>query len=166
MVALLLGAIALLAITFHVSVAAGPPYEAKPDTGRLPDGLRAHLVLRSLEKVLALHRDQIGLSEEQVTQLRAISNEYEKSWIHAEAEARVAETEVRTLSNNDKAELKDIESALIRFAMALASIHLQSIKTLRAVQSVLTPGQREKRGQIFATKRLERRQGSAREKIL
>ena len=35
--ALLLGAIALLAITFHVSVAAGPPYEPKRETGWLFD---------------------------------------------------------------------------------------------------------------------------------
>ena len=160
-VALLLGAIALLAITFHVSVAAGPPYEPKRETGWLFDGLRAHLVLRSLETALAQHRDDIDLSEEQLTQLRAISSEYEKSWIHAEAEARMAEREVRVLSNNEKAELTDIESALIRLATALASIHTQSIKALRAVQSIVRPEQREKWERLLNLKRLESRQGSA-----
>lgn len=117
--------------------------------------------LLKLETALAQHRDDIDLSEEQLTQLRAISSEYEKSWIHAEAEARMAEREVRVLSNNEKAELTDIESALIRLATALASIHTQSIKALRAVQSIVRPEQREKWERLLNLKRLESRQGSA-----
>ena len=143
----LLTAIALGCPTGSVSTVAAPLNECQPEPRSLHpihDAQRAERLLGSLGAVLTFQREELGLSDEQHAKLKALWIEYEKGRRQAEIRVQQAGMEAIKLSNDITADLESIESALIRFGAALASLQMQSIKTLRALRAVVPPQQLEK----------------------
>lgn len=97
-------------------------------------------VLRSLQR----HAKDLGLSGEQVTQLKGLSTDYEKTRIREEADMKLAEVDVRALIHDDKAALSAIEAAVRKAEAAHTALRLDGIKAVRAATAVLTTEQREK----------------------
>ena len=93
---------------------------------------------------LLKHQKDIGLTEEQVTKLKAMSLELDKTRIKAQADILVAERELRALVQDDKADLATIEAKLKQSEMMEVDARLAAIKTKREALALLTPQQREK----------------------
>ena len=93
---------------------------------------------------LLKHQKDIGLTEEQVTKLTAMSLELDKARIKTHADIQVAERELKALVQDDKADLATIEAKLKQSEMMEVGARLAAIKTKREALALLTPQQREK----------------------
>jgi len=102
-----------------------------------------HFVDHTFHSLLR-HAKDLGLSEVQVTKLRAQWAAYEKTRIRGGADMQLAEVDVMTLAHDEKAKMSDIENAVRKSEMAHANLRIETIKTLREASAVLTPEQRDK----------------------
>ena len=91
----------------------------------------------------ALLRDQndLNLSPEQVSKIKALAMGYAKTRIRDEAEVKLAEVDVVALIRNEQSDLSTIEAALRKSESAKTIARLDQVKAIRAVAEVLTPEQ-------------------------
>jgi len=104
---------------------------------------RQHFVGQTFRGLLR-HAKDLGLSQEQVTKLKALMTDYRKTRIRDKAEVKLAEVDVRTLAHDPKAEMSAIESAVHKSEAAQAKLRLDGIRAVREASATLTPEQREK----------------------
>ena len=102
-------------------------------------GGAGHLIRHFLK-----HEKDIGLSAEQVTKLKEMQLNLDKSRIKMEADIQVAERELKALTEDEKTDLGAIESKLKQSEDVQISLRLLSIKTRREATALLTPEQRTK----------------------
>ena len=102
-------------------------------------GGAGHLIRHFLK-----HEKDIGLSAEQVTKLKEMQLNLDKSRIKMEADIQVAERELKALMEDDKTEMATIESKLKQSEDVQIALRLLSIKTRRDATALLTPDQRAK----------------------
>ena len=102
-----------------------------------------HFVSHTFRSLLR-HSRELGLSEEQVTKLKALMTDYSKTRIRDKADVKLAEVDVRTLAHDQKAEMPAIENAVHKSEAARAKLRLDGIKAVREATGTLTPEQREK----------------------
>jgi Spy/CpxP family protein refolding chaperone len=107
------------------------------------DGGMHQFVSHALHSLIGRAKD-LGLSDEQVTKLKVINSDYEKTKIRGEADLKLAEVDVQTLAHDEKADMAAIEAAVRKSEAAHSNLRLEGIKALRAAAGVLTPEQREK----------------------
>jgi Spy/CpxP family protein refolding chaperone len=100
-----------------------------------------HLLLR--------HQRELGLTDEQVAKIKALSLDQDRASIRAKADVKVAERELRALVTDDKTEWAVIEAKVKERAMFDANLHMIGIKARRELASVLSPEQREKQKAIL-----------------
>ena len=93
---------------------------------------------------LLKHEKDIGLTDEQVTKLKAMQLDLDKLRIKSEADIQVAERELKALVEDEKSDLGAIESKLKQSEEFQVSLRLASIKARRDVLALLTPEQRGK----------------------
>lgn len=93
---------------------------------------------------LLKHEKEIGLSADQVTKLKGLQLDLDKTRIKAEADVQVAERELRALTDDEKSDLSAIESKLKQSADLQTALRLAAIKTRRDALALLTPEQRAK----------------------
>ncbi|CAI4033166.1 exported protein of unknown function [Nitrospira tepida] len=93
---------------------------------------------------LLKHEKDIGLTEEQVTKLKAMQLDLDKLRIKSEADIQVAERELKALVEDEKSDLGAIEAKLKQSEDSQVALRLASIKTRREVLALLTPEQRGK----------------------
>lgn len=93
---------------------------------------------------LLMHQKAIGLSEEQVSKIKALRLELDKTRIRTEAEIEVAERELHELVRDEKADLAAIEAKLRHAAELEVSLRLAAVKARREALALLSPEQREK----------------------
>jgi protein CpxP len=93
---------------------------------------------------LLKHRKDIGLTEEQVAKVKAMSLELDKTRIKTGADIRIAERELMALVHDEKTDLGTIEAKLKQSEMLEVDLRLAAIKTKREAWALLTPEQREK----------------------
>lgn len=93
---------------------------------------------------LLKHEKEIGLTAEQVTKLKDIQLNLDKTRIKAEADIQVAERELKALTDDEKSDLGAIEAKLKQSEDMQVGLRLTSIKTKREVLGLLTPEQRAK----------------------
>ena len=102
-----------------------------------------HLVGHTFHSLLR-HAKDLGLSDEQRTQIKTIATDYVKTHIREKAAMKLAEVDVRTLVHNEKADLSAIETAIKKSESTHATLRFEEVKAMRAAVAVLTPEQREK----------------------
>lgn len=107
------------------------------------DGGMHQFVSHALHSLMGRAKD-LGLSDEQVTKLKAINGDYEKAKIRGEADLKLAEVDVQTLAHDEKADMAAIEAAVRKSETAHSNLRIEGIKALRSAAGVLTPEQREK----------------------
>ncbi|BCA54449.1 conserved exported protein of unknown function [Nitrospira sp. KM1] len=93
---------------------------------------------------LLKHEKDIGLTPDQVTKLKDIQLNLDKTRIKNEADIQVAERELRSLTDDEKSDLGAIESKLKQSEDLQVSLRMTSIKTRRDVMALLTPEQKTK----------------------
>jgi periplasmic protein CpxP/Spy len=93
---------------------------------------------------LLKHEKDIGLTAEQVTKLKDIQLNLDKTRIKAEADIQVAERELKALTDEEKSDLGQIEAKLKQSEDMQMALRMTSIKTRREVLALLTPDQRAK----------------------
>ena len=93
---------------------------------------------------LLKHEKEIGLTADQVTKLKDIQLNLDKTRIKSEADIQVAERELKALTDDEKSDLKAIEAKLKQSEDMQVALRMTSIKTRRDVLALLTPEQRAK----------------------
>jgi Spy/CpxP family protein refolding chaperone len=118
------------------------PSEARANPRQHWEG-KSDFASRILHSLLR-EQKELNLSEEQVGKIRAIAVDYARTRIRGEAEAKLAEVDVRSLVFDQKAELPALESAMKKSESAKTALRLERVKALRAAAAVLTPEQLDK----------------------
>jgi len=90
------------------------------------------------------HEKALGLTADQVAKLKEIQLGLDKTRIKAEADIQIAERELKSLTEDDKADLGAIETKLKQSEDLQVGLRMTSIKTHREVMGLLTPEQRAK----------------------
>lgn len=93
---------------------------------------------------LLKHEKDIGLTADQVTKLKDMQLNLDKTRIKSEADIQVAERELRALTEDEKSDLGAIEAKLKQSSELQAQLRMTSIKTRREALALLTPEQRSK----------------------
>jgi Spy/CpxP family protein refolding chaperone len=102
-------------------------------------GMTSH-VLHSLLR----NQSDLGLTEDQVTKLKALALDQDRAKIRAQADVQVANRELRALVTDEKTELSVIEAKIKERESFEAKLSFMKIKAKRDLYAVLTPEQREK----------------------
>jgi Spy/CpxP family protein refolding chaperone len=113
--------------------------------GMAGHGSRAHRTIH----LLLRHQQELGLTEEQVTKIKALSLDQDWASIRAKADVKVAELELRALVSDEKTELAAIEAKVKERAMLEANLHMIGIRARRELSAILSPEQREKQKAIL-----------------
>ena len=92
---------------------------------------------------LVQQREQLGLSAEQVQQVRALATEARKAWIRYEAEARTTEIDLETLMQADPVDLPQVKATVQRLASQRAEMRLALLNAIAKAKALLTPEQRQ-----------------------
>jgi Spy/CpxP family protein refolding chaperone len=106
-------------------------------------GMTSH-GLRSLLK----HQHDLGLTEDQVTKLKALALDQDRAQIRAHADVQVANRELRALVMDEKTELSVIEAKIKERESFEATLSFMRIKAKRDLYAVLMPEQREKQNAL------------------
>ncbi len=93
---------------------------------------------------LLKHQKEIGLTEEQVSKLKALSLDLDRTRIKTEAEIQIAERELASLVHDEKADLSAIEAKVTQSESLEVGLRLAAIKAGREAKALLTPEQRDK----------------------
>ena len=93
---------------------------------------------------LLKHEKDIGLTADQVTKLKEMQLNLDKTRIKSEADIQVAERELRALTEDEKSDLSAIEAKLKQSSELQAQLRMTSIKTRREALALLSPEQRSK----------------------
>jgi protein CpxP len=93
---------------------------------------------------LLKHEQDIGLTAEQVTKLKDMQLDLDKTRIMSEADIQVAERELKALTEDEKSDLGAVEAKLKQSGDLQVGLRMVSIKARRAVLALLTPEQRAK----------------------
>jgi Spy/CpxP family protein refolding chaperone len=90
------------------------------------------------------HAKDLGLSDEQVTKFRSLISTYEKARINGETNVQLAEVDVQSLIQDEKADMAAIESAIRKSETAQANARIEGVKAIKAARTILTPEQVQK----------------------
>jgi len=93
---------------------------------------------------LLRHQKELGLTEEQVSKLKTLSLDFDRSRIKVRADIMVAERELRALIHDDQADMAAIEAKIKESEGLQTGLRVTAIKARREAWSLLTPEQREK----------------------
>lgn len=93
---------------------------------------------------LLKHEKEIGLTADQISKLKDIQLNLDKTRIKTEADIQVAERELKALTDDEKSDLGAIEAKLKQSETLQVGLRMTSIKTRRDVLGLLTPEQRAK----------------------
>ena len=93
---------------------------------------------------LLRHQKEIGLTDDQVTKLKIIQLELDRTRIKTEADIQITERELVALLEDEKADLAAIEAKVKQSESLQVGLRMAAIKAKRAAMALLTPEQREK----------------------
>lgn len=93
---------------------------------------------------LLRHQQELGLTEEQVSRLKTLSLDFDRTTIKVRADIMVAERELRALIRDDRADMAAVEAKIKESEGLQTGLRVTAIKTRREAWSLLTPDQREK----------------------
>ncbi|MBI3806274.1 MAG: periplasmic heavy metal sensor [Nitrospirae bacterium] len=93
---------------------------------------------------LLKNEKDIGLTAEQVTKLKEMQLNLDKTRIKTEADIQVAERELKALTEEEKSDLGAVEAKLKQSADLQVGLRMTSIKARRDVYALLTAEQRAK----------------------
>jgi Spy/CpxP family protein refolding chaperone len=107
-------------------------------------GVTSHL-LRHLLK----NKQELGLTDEQITKLRTVALDADRARIRAKADVMVSERELRAMLWDEKAQLPAIEAKVKEAEAFDATVRIIGIKARRDLMGVLTPEQQAKQKALW-----------------
>ena len=93
---------------------------------------------------LLKHEKDLGLTAEQVTKLKDMQLNLDKTRIKTEADIQVTERELKSLTEDEKSDLGAVEAKLKQSGDLQVGLRMVSVKARREVLALLTPEQRAK----------------------
>ncbi len=105
---------------------------------------RHHASTGHLLRGLLGSQKELGLTEEQVSKLKAIQLDLDRTRIKSEADIMVAERELEALVEDEKADLAAIEGKLKQSEMLEVGLRMAAIKARRDVMAALSPEQSQR----------------------
>lgn len=90
------------------------------------------------------HAKEIGLAFEQISKLKAMQLDLNRTQARTEADIKIARLELHALLEEEHAELSAIQAKVDQLKKAEGALLLAAIKSKRDAMAVLTPDQREK----------------------
>jgi periplasmic protein CpxP/Spy len=95
-------------------------------------------------KHLLKHAKDIGLTQEQISKLKALQLDYKRTEARLEADTKIAKLELYALLEDELADLNAIQTKVEQLKKAEGACLVASIKSKRNAVAMLTPDQREK----------------------
>lgn len=93
---------------------------------------------------LIKHQKELGLTDEQVSKVKQLSLDFDRTKIRTEANILVAERELASLVHEEKADMAAIEAKVKESETFEIGLRVAAIKAKREAWSLLTQEQREK----------------------
>ena len=116
---------------------------------------------RPLITLMLRHREELGLSREQVQGLEQLRADFQREALRREAELRLAETELGTLLDADVPDLGQVEAKLRAIGELGAELRLARIRAIEQGKGLLTQDQRAKLRALLAEPRSPRPRAGA-----
>ncbi len=109
-------------------------------------GMRGDLAFdeHPLITIMLHHRSQLGLTDEQVEQLRALRSNFEKEAIRTGADLRILELELDDLLDAEQVDLAKVEAMVRKEEATRASLRLSRIRAIEQAKTALTAEQRQR----------------------
>jgi hypothetical protein len=98
---------------------------------------------RPLISIILSHRAELGLSAAQVEALERLRTEYQKEAIRAEADVRIAETDLRALLAAEPVDVARVEARIREIEKRRADLRIARVRAIEQGRSQLTTAQRE-----------------------
>ena len=108
---------------------------------------------RPLITLMLRHRDELGLSADQIQSLEQLRADFQREAIRREADLRVAEMELATLLEAEAPDLGQVEAKLREIERLRADLRLARIRVIEQGKARLTPEQRAKLRTLLAEPR-------------
>jgi len=93
---------------------------------------------------LLKHGKEIGLSPEQISKLKAMQLDLNRTQARTEADIKIAKLELQAILEDEKAEFSMIQAKVDQLKKAEGALLLAAIKGKRDAMAMLTPDQRAK----------------------
>ena len=97
-----------------------------------------------LLRYLLMNKQELGLTDEQISKLRAVALDADRARIRASADQMISERELRAMVWDDKTELSAIEAKVKDTELLEAAVRMSGIRAKRELSGVLTPEQKTK----------------------
>lgn len=111
---------------------------------------------RPLITLMLRHREELGLSPEQVQGLERLRAAFQREAIRRDADLRLAEMDLATLLDTEPADLAQVEAKLQEIERGRTELRLARIRTIEQGKALLTPEQRGKLRTLLAEPRPSR----------
>jgi len=102
---------------------------------------------------LLKNKQELGLTDEQITKLRAVALDADRARIRAEAEVKVSKRELRDMMLDEKVQLPAIEAKVKEKESFDATVRIIGIRAKRELIGVLTPEQKTKLKALWEQRR-------------
>lgn len=102
--------------------------------------------------------DEIGLTDNQLDEIKKIQLTGEKKLIDLRAEVQKSQIDLRVLMEDMNAKSSDIEMAYKNLQSNKDALRLEQVRTMLQIRDVLSPNQRAKAKEVMQEKRQERRE--------
>jgi Spy/CpxP family protein refolding chaperone len=111
---------------------------------------------RPLISLMLRHREELGLSREQVQSLERLRADFQRDAIRREADIRIAESELETLLAAEAVDLEQVEAKLRAIAQLGADLRLSRIRAIEQGKGLLTQEQLAKLRALLGDPRASR----------
>jgi Spy/CpxP family protein refolding chaperone len=99
---------------------------------------------RPLITLMLRQRQQLGLSDDQVTKLRGLRSSFEKETIRTRADIRIAELDLDELLDQNQVDLAKAEAVVRKEEGLRTNLRLARINAIEQAKALLTPEQRQR----------------------
>lgn len=104
---------------------------------------------RPVISLILQNREKLGLSSDQVKRLEQLKTEFQKESIRRDADARVAEMDLKSLLEAQPVDMAKVEAKIRDIERSRADIRLARIRTIEKAKELLTADQRKKFQEIM-----------------
>jgi Spy/CpxP family protein refolding chaperone len=94
--------------------------------------------------LMEMHAEQLGLSDEQLADIREIWSDHKKAAIRTEADVEIAEMELQEILGHQPVDFDKAKSKIERIGALRQNVQLGMLEAMRKSHDVLTEEQREK----------------------
>ena len=117
-------------------------------------GVQGDMMGEMMPNCLAM-ADKIGLSEDQVNKITPIHREMEKKMIRYQADLKIAQIDLKAIMDVKDFDLEKADAQVKKIEDIRTAHHLDMLKTMKEVRSILTEEQFKKMKRMMAMKMQE-----------